>query len=393
MIGKVKMVRAKNKIILGIGLVFSGVLNAFAVSGPCVNCHTMHNMQNGVPVNANGTHPFLLNTDCIGCHTGTNTGTNPTPYVFSTTPPVYNETGTEPDTNTLAGGNFYWVKFGTTASNTAADECGHNVEGLTNPDTILLTPPGFDGTFSNAAGETVGGGSWPAGQQVTCAGLYGCHGHHRAGDDNYKGIYGAHHGNKGNDSTTALTTADTVGNSYRFLLGIYGIEDSDWEFRPTQTEHNQYYGQVRDSTTLLEPSTADKHTISYLCAECHGFYHSGSGQVSSSNYGVSPWLRHPTDFDMTDAVGSEYQYYNGATDPTNAPYSVVAPLASNDLTKGVLSTVDVSQGGIAGTAIVTCISCHRAHGTPYADILRWDFKNWPGNSKKSGCNVCHTQKD
>ncbi|WP_456438267.1 hypothetical protein [Desulfurobacterium sp.] len=366
---------------------------AFAVSGPCYKCHTMHNSQNGTVVNSNGTYPYLLNKSCIACHTGINDGTNKTPYIFSQTPPIYNATGTEPDTNTLAGGNFYWMVYGTSVPNTAADECGHNVAELGNPDDILSTPPGFDGTFANAAGEIVGNGTWPAGQQVTCAGLYGCHGHHRPGDDDYKGIYGAHHGNKGNDGVTPLTNATTVGNSYRFLLGIYGIESANYEYHPTATNHNQYYGQVRDSTTPLTASTADKHTISYLCAECHGYYHSGSGQISSSDYGVSPWLRHPTDFDMTDASGSEYQYYNGATNSTAAPYSVIAPVASDDLTKGVLSVVDVKPGDPPGTAIVTCISCHRAHGTPYADILRWDFRNWPSNGKLNGCTICHTQKD
>ncbi len=360
---------------------------ALAVHGPCYECHTMHNSQNGTAVNKNGPIKHLLKYTCIGCHTGVNTGTNTVPYVMSPVPPIYNATGTEPDTNTLAGGNFYWVVYGSPyVSN--PDECGHNVECLNNPDDVLLEPPGFNGTFSNVAGETVGGGTWPSGQMVTCAGYYGCHGHHRPGDDNYAGILGAHHSNIGNDGKTPLTNATTVGNSYRFLLGIYGIEDKYYEFRPTQTRHNQYYGVARTDVTSV---TSDvEHTISYLCAECHGYFH--TGQYISTGLSGSPWLRHPTDFDLTQATGTEYEHYNNATNPLAAPYSVVAPVASSNVTV-VLSTVNVQQGAGTSQAIITCISCHRAHATPYADALRWNFEGWPANGQKNGCNVCHTAKN
>jgi predicted CXXCH cytochrome family protein len=43
----------------------------------------------------------------------------------------------------------------------------------------------------------------------------------------------------------------------------------------------------------------------------------------------------------------------------------------------------------AGDAIVTCISCHRAHGSPYYKLLRWDY----AGSISTGCAYCHTSKD
>ena len=46
-----------------------------------------------------------------------------------------------------------------------------------------------------------------------------------------------------------------------------------------------------------------------------------------------------------------------------------------------------------GDAIVLCISCHRAHATPYDDILRWNYREWPGiNDNQNGCLACHTTK-
>ncbi|MCD6320482.1 MAG: hypothetical protein J7M03_07380 [Candidatus Desulfofervidaceae bacterium] len=300
-----------------------------------------------------GPYQALLINNCVGCHSGTNTGSNKTPYIFSSTAPTYGATGTEGDT--LAGGNFYWVANG---NNTA----GHNVAGICGADTLSI-PPGFTNTYPDIEGNTVGGGTWPAGQQVTCAGTYGCHGHHNT-TDQVKAIYGAHH----TDDTTI--DGNSVGTSYRFLMGILGKEDSDWEYQPTSTTHNQYYGVDRSAVP-------NKQTISYLCAECHGYYHSIT-KVGTT----SPWLRHPTDFDMNNVSTKEYGNYPGDGSKT---YSVIAPVGSVDVS-AVKSQVLVSSGD----AIVMCTSCHRAHGTPYFKLMRW---NYQGSSTGGNCSICHTTKN
>ena len=41
---------------------------------------------------------------------------------------------------------------------------------------------------------------------------------------------------------------------------------------------------------------------------------------------------------------------------------------------------------------VSCLSCHRPHGSPYPKIMRWDYQGWPGSGENK-CNVCHTTKD
>ncbi len=332
--------------------------------GLCVDCHTMHNSQGGFQV-ANGTVyvggpiPGLLNTDCIGCHTGVNDGTNPTPYVYSTLPPNYGTNGFGTDGNTLAGGNFYWV--------TQNDDRGHNVLGVASQDgTLGTTPPGGTAML----------------QQLHCAGTYGCHGDSGIVDD-IKSLLGAHH------SDDSIIDGSTVGKSYRFLKGVLGYEDRDWEFQPTPSEHNQYKGVDRTSETEVDPST-----ISGFCARCHGDFHSGQN-ISGGIWG-SPWLRHPTDYDLgnTDAT-SEYRDYpgvlvgqtiNGVT-YTTGTYAPEVPLGSVDVS-APKSTVTFN-----GDAIITCITCHRAHGSPYPKGLRWDYWGWPGNGKLNGCNACHTTKD
>lgn len=351
-----------------------GTIAMAKVSGPCADCHTMHNMQGGNELYPNGPYGALTKGDCIGCHMRNDGDTlggtlDQIPIVYNAQDPNYGVNGTDGDT--LAGGNFYWVV-------TKGNEYGHNVEGIPGV-TFDMSPPGFDGGRPDAEGNKPANGTWPSNQMVTCAGLYGCHGRHTE-DDNWASIRGAHHA----DDTTI--DGNTVGTSYRFLIGILGKEDDDWEYKPDSLHHNQYKGIHR-----TDDQNYDSSTISYLCAECHGEFHNGNGNVGDA----SPWLRHPTDFDLGAASGSEYASYNGGTGTGNT-YSVVAPVASVDVSN-VLDKVN--PGSTDGTAIVMCISCHRAHGTPYKDLLRWPYLpdeggqcTVGGGSGGCGCLICHTEK-
>ena len=335
-----------------------------AVSGSCSDCHTMHNSQAGVSVVATGPLHALLNNDCIGCHTGSNTG-NGIPYVFSTNPPVYNITGTESGTTTLSGGSFYWV------TGAGGDAFGHNVAGLASIDDTLSTPPGFGSGLAAADGTIVGNGSgWPANTQVTCAGVYGCHGTHDE-TSTVQAIKGAHH--SAANGSVVPGGSPTAADSYRMLVGTSGYEDPDWEYTVTagSSDHNQYKG-------VDGPAGTDTSTIGYLCGQCHGDFH------QNGNTG-SAWLRHPTDFDMANSTKADYAEYNGGTGSDN-PYSVITPVAS----LSVDSPLSIVTPGTAdGDTIVTCISCHRAHGTPYYKMMRWDYANGIGGY----CTNCHNSKN
>jgi len=332
------------------------------VTGPCVNCHTMHNSQDNYPVTKDGQlHNALLLTDCIGCHTGTNTTSSKTPFVFDTTPPLYRDTGTEADSNTLAGGNFYWVA---SVGTIIGDRLGHNVAGITAPDATLTLPPGGDGTFNG---------------QLSCAGTNGCHGR---SDTTLQviSVKGGHH----NKDNSVWQDGSTLAKSYRLLENVQGFGDPDYEFRPTSERHNKYFGKDRTSE-----SDEAVGTISAFCARCHQYFHDGSGYLSaSSTFGNGVWLRHPTDFDMSGAISSEeYAYYNDGNGTSNT-YSVISPVATEDDTATVNTVIYARQND----AVVMCLSCHRAHGTPHPGLLRWDYKSWPGGGY-NGCAVCHTTKN
>ncbi|HFQ80017.1 MAG TPA: hypothetical protein ENK33_01435 [Desulfobacterales bacterium] len=321
-----------------------------SVSGECANCHVMHASKQAVTSTPRAT---LLNNTCLGCHTGTNDGTNSTPFVYTT--------GTEE----LAGGNFRYA-----VNN---ERYGHNPIELGAADSLLTgNPPGWKAGF-NANGQ-VGGGSpnWSA-NNLSCAGTYGCHGRH-----NSDGIFGSHHNHP---TTGAMTTADTVGNSYRFLYGIKGYEDSDYEYQASSAngQHNVYFGTARSGAEASADTPVNTHTMSYLCAECHGIFHSGSGNEGISNtsdtFFSDPWIRHPVDISMPTT--GEYASYTS--------YNLSAPLASDDVSD---NTVDMS---LPGDRIVMCLSCHRAHASPYYAGLRWNYRGTSG-TWVNGCAICHSDK-
>lgn len=126
-------------------------------------------------------------------------------------------------------------------------------------------------------------------------------------------------------------------------------------------------------------------TISYLCGECHAKFHPNAKLGGISEVGLAftaGWHKHPTDIAFYTVrggfAGSEYQQY--------VSYSLEAPVAFFK-PEGKETKVDENS-------IVMCLSCHRAHASPYPDILRWDYPEM--NTRTSvagrGCMVCHTRK-
>jgi len=331
-------------------LLFAMQLEA-KITGSCANCHTMHNSQGGSVVakddsgNLTDTpHGSLLIYSCMGCHSKTDAATwkdsiTNAPIVLNTVEPTYGAKG-------LAAGNFYYVSE-------TVDNTGHNV--LSNTDEVLVdTPPG--GTALTA--------------QLSCAGTWGCHGHNgrqsgdTAVDDQISAMKGAHHG----DDTPPLAGSLTdVSKNYRFLLGIKGKEDSDWEYDNINTSHNEYQGSTSSAT----------NTISYLCGECHGKFHTWIGGASEVGT-ASPWLRHPTDTALKST--GEYAGYT--------LYNMLAPVARLN-PDSVTDPTAVDPG----TDIIMCLSCHRAHASPHFKMMRWDYKSSTLSTALSGCLVCHTSKN
>jgi predicted CXXCH cytochrome family protein len=361
----------------------------FAIAaGSCASCHTMHYSQNGArPVNAAAGGPFdmlLVANGCWGCH-GQGTSDNIL-GTGDTLPQVWHSNATD-----LAGGNFAYVTGLKTRDATDAgatkDTVGHNV--------IDIGSTYLEDTIPNVAASFPPGdqhGNYTAGlirSTFTCAGKFGCHGD-RIVEGELNAMKGAHHVNdsilKFGAGFTLTNQGSTVGLSYRFLLGVKGAEDSKWQANATSSVHNEYFGATTQATSSATSPAGS--TISGLCAECHGNFH-GATETGSPQ----PWLRHPTDFQLPSATAKEYWNYN----PDTHTYNLDAPLARpvGFFTNALASSSDTGvPNGVTTNAIVMCLSCHKAHASANADILRWNYEDIQvGTGGNVKCFICHTTKN
>lgn len=412
-----------------ITLIAAGALLALpAVSmaklvGVCSDCHTMHNSSAGAPMaytknkitGASTPNPnpnaVLLVTDCMGCHATGGANAIATFGAGSQIPQVYHTEAAKD----LAGGNFAYIDG--TKGGAASQRKGHNVRdlGLTAAELQLSSPPGFNVTTLHAGRFTTA--------DFTCAGARGCHGNRNQtfADGTTKkvglsALTGAHHYNVDGriDGTIAGADATDVNNSYRFLRGVYGRETNlatgrwEYDYVAGGNLHNDYFasdwatngwsgsipevgdgsgatpencgvchqgGQEQASATTN--ITAPTNSMSGFCATCHGVFHQDTNANGS-------FVRHPTDYQLPDKT--EYQAYT--------IYDNTAPVGRTNLT--ITDNNVVNPGG---NSSVMCLSCHKAHGSPYAGMLRFNYATMiaggataPANTT-GGCFACHTTKD
>ena len=345
------------------------------VKGQCSNCHTMHYSQHGGQLadwGAGGPYKALTVNTCLGCHTNTDDGDLIIEIGSgagkSEVPIVYNVVGPENDTG-LAGGNFYWV------AQTNGDAKGHNVFGISEADGALAHAPG--GTTRGCA---IGCHKTLAETQDVIPDLgSGCEGCH---------LSVAHHADDGDYAGGAKHVSSAPW--YRFLsahptfvgsLGVEGIEHEKWNYGATSSLHNEYLGKPDVYMKFTADFYSLGNTVTAFCCGCHGVFHIENEKANGSGY----WHRHPSDHVIPNS--GEYASAFGASGGTGT-YDPDVPVARPDLSSGTPSD-KVTLG--AGGDIVMCLSCHRAHGSKYYKMMRWDYKGSPGGGE-GGCSTCHTSK-
>jgi hypothetical protein len=279
------------------------------------------------------------------------------PIVFNITQPTYPPDGST--TSALAGGNFHWMLSG-------GDPYGHNVNGISSEDLrfpVSIAPGGKvqspDPACANCHGTLANAQS----------GCEGCH-------------VPFHHANAANGGVAGMEQG-----WYRFLgsvmqrndqlgpppEGVVGIEDPDWEQNPLPDRHNTYQGASGPYVSKLASGAIDQK-----CYGCHGQFH-------NETIVASAWIRHPVDVAIPD-----FGEYAGLT-----TYNPLVPVARQSVSSADLNFSSVNRG----SDMVSCISCHRPHGSPYPAMLRWGYRDWPGEDSHTfqpafdGCAVCHTTKD
>ncbi len=355
----------KSLITLAVMLAVAALVTVFCgsamakVTGPCSDCHTMHNSQDnshmilntdidGTEGTDGGGYTSLTRGTCIGCHTG-DVNSGPIPFVNS---------ATDPGETYLAGGNFYWV------AQPGGSAKGHNVKGIPGmaADAVLTAAPGAATGCAESCHVTL----FEPKSDTLDTGCQGCH------------LAPKHHALQQAAGAPALK----VNGFFRFLSGhsvtpeiapgVEGIEDDDWQYTNDANDHNEYLGLV-SANSLGGFDNIGGNTMTAYCTGCHGKFHTQS-DVNND------WIRHPSDAVLPDT--GEYLGYT--------IYDPIAPVARPDL------TTIADTGSVANNSdMVMCLSCHRAHGSPNDDLLRWDYKDMVAgdDTKTGGCFVCHTTKN
>lgn len=306
------------------------------------------------------------NQGCINCHSSE---TSSTTYVFNPggdpeiIVPVVVYTGSVEPTNYLAGGNFWWVKGPATGdpedpnywTGGCDDSKGHNIF-PGEPDDNLSSAPlsAFGCAYSNFC---------HANFHTEYTGVEGtrqsCTKCHMMKDGGWGGFHHA------DDSDTVVgSDVDDTDGYFRFLTGhesgaghgVCGIEDPDWQATASPTDHNEYLGYSGTKASAGSLSALG-HTMTGFCCGCHGNKH------ISQDPGDENWIRHPSGALPLDSLYTEYNPENPVSRPDLSGYS------------GPSSTVTPA------TDMVMCLSCHRAHGSPYPKMLRW--------KTVGGCDDCH----
>lgn len=423
---------------LGFGLTLMASTPSMAVhkgSGDltCGSCHTMHSSQGGTygpsMGGANGALILLRNAQvtgretihnlCLQCHAkaGTQGGVqfNTCPGNACTTPPkVLLDTADAWDSSKDfskigAGGDFQFVgsylpatgytpgatdSGGSTPANTGLGK-GHSI-GATN-----VAPPGNGST---------------GGTQIATFSCTTCHDPH--GTSSTTASINVYRNLKANIGTvkpwTNMAVGVDIGASY--VGGPTGAADDNslgttptggsgiaaanniWPVYRSSGTQNSYNTTATapqlNAVALTAPTDGSSSYVlmSAFCAQCHSVWHEG---VVSTNKSGSDWARHPVDNRITDTSNASGA---GVAITDYAHYATMAagfalPAANDDGTAGYSAT--------SGNDKVFCLSCHFAHGSPYYDILRWDYisavdaaggsQTGNGVPSNKGCQQCHNR--
>ena len=101
--------------------------------------------------------------------------------------------------------------------------------------------------------------------------------------------------------------------------------------------------------------------MSRFCGACHGSFYG-----SWNSRGAAGWVKHPVEIAVSSAKNADFDLWTQVSDRVTR-----AEIPSGD------------PNNPTG-ARVFCLTCHRAHASPYRDAMRWDYGKDAG-----GCLECH----
>jgi len=393
---------------LAIATVFAlafGKAYAFHSGGvaECEGCHTMHNSVDGVSAMANentgleyGTvlqaGPYLLKSStqsgaCLNCHNAADS--SPSSYHVSTDDSKLGP-GLAPVEMT-PGGDFAWLKKSYTfllrgsPSVDEGDNHGHNI-----------IAPDYN-YFQDKARATAPGGTYPA-ANLQCSSCHDPHGQYRRladgsiartglpifGSGSYPSGQGTAFPQATQNGPTYPQANKSAAGVYRLLAGKNYLPKSvDGSTSPFTADPP---AAVVPSSYNRSEATQQTHVaygkgMSEWCANCH------SGIIDTTFASGLPNHRHPAGNNtaalLKSAQVQAYNTYVSSGIMTNADpkkaYSSLVPFelgtADYDLLATLARNDDTVDHSATPTSNVMCLSCHRAHASGFAHMVRYNLEN------------------
>lgn len=298
-----------------VAIAYSPSVMAFHDGGVarCAGCHTMHNSQDGQLVDPDSpTGNAYLLKDSTPSDTCLDCHAG------------YGQLSV--DGQTLGpGGDFYWITQDVSWEGHSGTEVvegrehGHNIDAPGHgvaTDSVLTTSPG--GSYNSSY-----------------LGCNSCHDPHGE-DGNPRLLYGI-----------GETAANYVGG-YNFT-----------EAAPVLIGNSRRTGIADTGAEKLAQHTAYISGMSDWCSNCHAGMHSG----------MTTNMVHPVDIGLGSELSANYNAYVTTGDLTGTQATAYLPLVPFE----DVANTTASTSGPTATSRVMCLTCHRAHASPYPDAGRWDF--------------------
>jgi hypothetical protein len=179
-------------------------------------------------------------------------------------------------------------------------------------------------------------------------------------------------------ATTSFNCTDchgeAVGGHHKYAAATSartGVAGSSYRMLRADTSNNgtmsaNYVANTRTDGNYVPNADYDAASTDLFCADCHGGFH-GLTNTDSVGDGSGAWIRHPTGVE-TSTYGDSYT--GAAAMPTG-----------NDT-------------GVGNESLVMCLSCHAAHSTANADMLRFNYTTMLAGdgTNNGGCETCHGSK-
>lgn len=324
----------------------------------CDGCHTMHNSQDGIPYESHG-HGGGGDVG-TGHNSYLTVGTDPSSTCLNCHISIYQAMSSDGSVYS-PGGDFWWMTQDTPGPRgavNAAEHKGHNT--IANDFGIVA-----EGTLTN--GPSNGAVTY----QSAWLGCNSCHDPHGKKNNNINpepiigsGSYGE---------------AGTAYGNYRLLGGIGydgGEQASGIAFvagAPLAVGLHTYRGDTVPTPAGQGWDERDNNHVDYgsgmseWCANCH----SGFTAISSLEH------RHPASNNAhLNGFGATYDSYVATGDLTGSngtSYDRLVPFERGVESTANIATLDpASTNGPDTNSNVMCLTCHRAHASPWNDALRWD---------------------